>query len=104
MAERIGRATQRLAQLQARRMLKDMRLASAARTRARKLVARRRFELGEAIDRAGFEDWAAADVVGLLLVAKDHFGDAESARKLMRERARQSPQSTAHSSDKMRTH
>lgn len=86
---RIERATSRLAQLQARRMLKDMRLASAARTRTRKLVARRRFELGEAIDRAGFADWAAADVMGLLLVARDQFGDADAARKLMRERAKQ---------------
>ena len=96
IAARIERATSRLAQLQARRMLKDMRLASAARVQARKLATRRRFELGEAIDRAGFADWAAADVMGLLLVARDQFGDAETARSLMRERARQGAQVTSN--------
>lgn len=92
IAVRIQRATDRLTQLQARQKLKDMRLAAAARTRERKLVARRRFELGQAIDRAGFEGWAAADVMGLLLVARDQFGDAETARRLMRERAGQGSQ------------
>lgn len=92
LTARIGRATERLAQLQARQKLKQLRLASAARTRERKLVARRRFELGEAIDKAGFSDWSAVDVMGLLLVARDQFGDADAARRLMRERARQAPQ------------
>lgn len=32
--------------------------------------------------------------MGLLLVARDHFGDAESTRKLMRERARQADRVT----------
>lgn len=49
MVERIGRATQRLAQLHARRKLKEMRLAMLAREQARKLATRRRLGLGEAI-------------------------------------------------------
>lgn len=94
MSARIDRATERLAQLQVQRMLKQMRLAAAARVRERKLVARRRLELGEAIDRAGFADWSTIDVMGLLLIARDRFGDAETARRLMRERAAQAPQVT----------
>ena len=46
MVERIGRATQRLAQLHARRKLKEMRWAILAREQARKLATRRRLGLG----------------------------------------------------------
>lgn len=83
----IQRTVQRLAQLQARRALADMRKATAARARARRNDARRHQELGAAIDGAGFADWPPADIMGLLLVGRDHFGEADTARKLMRERA-----------------
>lgn len=58
MVERIGRATQRLAKLHARRKLEEMRLAILAREQERKLATRRRLGLGEAMDRAGFAHWA----------------------------------------------
>lgn len=88
----IQRTVQRLAQLQARRALAEMRRVAQARARARKRDARRHQELGAAIESAGFSDWPGVDVMGLLLVARDHFGEAETARKLMRDRARQASQ------------
>jgi hypothetical protein len=68
----IQRTVHRLAQLQARRALSDMRRAAQANARARRRPP--------------------ADIMGLLLVARDHFGDADTTRKLMRERAAQATQ------------
>ena len=86
-AERIGRATTRLAQLQARQLLQDMRKAPAARARERKLVARRRFVHGEAVETAGLGDWSNMEVLGLLLLARQHFGESTTSRRLMEARA-----------------
>lgn len=86
IAAKIERATQRVAQLQARRALREMRLATMARARARKHDARRKYELGESVLLAGLVDWQAAELVGLLLDGKDRFGASPTMRMGLRKR------------------
>ena len=78
--QKIERAGQRLAQLQARLALRDMRRAAKTRASVRRQTARRKYELGEAVLIAGLVDWQAAELVGLLLDGKDRFGSSPTMR------------------------
>lgn len=86
LAAKIERSQKRTAQLQARQALREMRLATVARARARKCAARRKYELGESVLLAGLVDWQAAELVGLLLDGKDRFGASPTMRMGLRKR------------------
>lgn len=95
--EKIRRITMRLAQMQAKSALRAMKSAVRARTRQKREHAHRRNCLGEAVMQAGLGEWKPAEVLGLLLAGRDHFGVTETARALFAQRA-QRHQSNAHSS------
>lgn len=61
-AAHLERTTKRLAQIKARRLLQDMRRASAAREKARRADFRRRLHLGQLVIDAGAGDWSDADI------------------------------------------
>lgn len=86
---KIERAASRLAQMQAREALLEMRRQSTADARAKRLEARRRFEMGQAIDDAGLGSWSKAEVTGLLLRAKDKFGDSSLTRSMLAAHAKE---------------
>lgn len=44
---------------------------------------RRRRELGDAVVEAGMAAWSKAVLSGLLLRAKEHFGDSEATRPML---------------------
>lgn len=73
------KATQRVAQLRARQLLGEMRTAARAKAELRRLEARRRFELGGAVLAAG-GDWTAAEVVGIMLEARERVGHSPTMR------------------------
>lgn len=80
---KIARAEARVAQLRAQVALREMRKASVAQAKARRLHAKRRQELGEAVAEAGLENWSKAELTGLLLRAKDEFGGSDLTRKML---------------------
>lgn len=82
MRAKIERASARLVQLQAREALAEMRRKTQTNAKVRRMSARRRYELGEAVADAGLETWSKAEITGLLRRAKDEFGESELTRKL----------------------
>lgn len=86
LTAKIERSARRTAQLQAQRALREMRLATIERVRARKRAARQRYELGDSVLLAGLVDWQAAELVGLLLDGKDRFGASPTMRMGLRKR------------------
>ena len=66
MASQVERAAKRLAQLQARRSLQEMRLATREKERARRAVVRRQMQIGSAVVEAGFGDWEPATIIACL--------------------------------------
>lgn len=80
---KIARAEARLAQLHAREALRQMRKASVEQARARRHHAKRRYELGEAVAEAGLEGWSKAELTGLLMRARDQFGESELTRRML---------------------
>jgi hypothetical protein len=85
-AAKVQRAAARLAQLQARQALQELREQNREKALARLREERVRQELGGAVVRAGLGDWAGDEIAGLLLAGIDHFGTTETARALMRRR------------------
>ena len=73
--QRVAEMTDRLATLKSRQLLRELQLEQKARELIRKRDARRRWELGTAILEAGFGEWHALEVVGVLLEAKERIGD-----------------------------
>lgn len=86
LTDPIVRATQRLAQIHARRLLRDMRAASTSKIRARRLDRKRQVELGGAVIAAGCGDWPASEIVGLVLDGRDRFGGSVTMRLGLRKR------------------
>ena len=62
ISAQLERTTKRMAQIKARRLLQDMRRASAAREKARRTDFRRRLHLGQLVIDAGAGDWSDADI------------------------------------------
>lgn len=87
---KIERAQARLVQLQAREALAEMRRKTQARSKARRQHARHRFELGEVVEEAGLGSWSKAELTGLLMRARDQFGDSDLTRKMLQAHASES--------------
>ena len=63
LVTQIERASKRLAQAKARRMLQAMRRAHRAREKARRADFNRRLRLGQLVIDAGAGDWSDADIL-----------------------------------------
>ncbi|MDC8010954.1 conjugal transfer protein TraD [Tahibacter soli] len=86
LEERIASAARDLGQLEARRLFKDLTRGARAKTKARRLELRRRFELGGAVVAAGCGDWLVPEIVGLLLDGVERIGDSPTQRLGMKQR------------------
>ena len=86
LTARIAATTRRLGQLKARELLREMRATDRRRSSERRALARRRVELGDAILKAGCGDWLPAEIVGVLLDARERFGSSSTQRLGMRKR------------------
>ncbi|MDR3385436.1 MAG: conjugal transfer protein TraD [Rudaea sp.] len=89
IASQVARATERIGQLKARQLLREMRADARARARARRADARRRLMFGGVVLHAGFGDWDAAEVLGVLLDAREKIGGSPTLRLGMRKRGEQ---------------
>lgn len=85
--QRVAEMTDRLATLKSRQLLRELQFEQRARELIRKRDARRRWEIGTAVLEAGFGDWHALEVVGVLLEAKERIGDSPTQRLAVRIRA-----------------
>lgn len=85
--QRVAAMTDRLATLKSRQLLRELQLEQKAREQIRKRDARRRWELGTAVLEAGFGEWHALEVVGVLLDAQERIGDSPTQRLAARVRA-----------------
>lgn len=86
LTERVANATQRLAALKARQLLRELRAEHQAKQRARRNELRRRFDFGAAVLTAGCGEFAAVEVIGLLLDAKQRIGTSPTMRLAARKR------------------
>lgn len=73
--QQVERAAQRLGQLKARQLLREMRAAQRQRARARREDFRRRLALASAVVEAGCGGWQPARVKSIL---QDHFSNRYS--------------------------
>lgn len=73
--QRIQRATERLAQLQARQLLASQRQAERARATQRREEAKRRVRIAELVFLAGAETLDDGELVGTLLLHMDRSTD-----------------------------
>jgi hypothetical protein len=71
----IDRSTQKLAQLQARKLIFEQRDASRARLASRRVETRRKIELGDLVIAAGAGDLDGTELVGALLSYRDKVSD-----------------------------
>jgi Conjugal transfer protein TraD len=85
-AERVARATQRLAALKAQQLMREMREQHRARQRARRLQERRRLELGAAVAVSGVDHLSFEELVGMLLDAKERLGSSPTMMLGMRKK------------------
>lgn len=83
---RIRRATNRLSQRQARRLLRQMRQEDRELSRARRHEARQQSKLGAAVLAAGLGDWQSAELLGLLLTGRDRAVASPGLRETLRTR------------------
>jgi hypothetical protein len=86
LTEQVGRATQRLIQLRARQMLRDLRKTAREKALSRAADTRHRQELGGAVLAAHMDDWTPPEIVGLLLDGKDRVGHSTTMRLGIRKR------------------
>ncbi len=87
ISQRVADMTHRLATLKSRQLLRELQVEQRAKELARKRDARHRQEIGAAVLEAGFGDWHALEVVGVLLDAKERIGDSPTQRLAVRLRA-----------------
>lgn len=87
LANQLLQTTQKLARIQARRLLREQRVAMKARMKERRSAMRRRLELGDVVIRAGFGEWSTMELLGLLLEARDHFPGTPETLTALRQRA-----------------
>ena len=87
--ERVASATQQLAALKARQLMREMRAAHLAKQRARRQETRRRMELGGAVLTAGCGDFTVVEVIGMLLDSKERVGASPTVRLAIRKRGQE---------------
>lgn len=80
---KLDRASKRVVQLQAQQALMEMRRQTKELAKARQEQIRRRLELEAAVAEAGLADWSKAELAGLLMRARDQFGDSQANRRIL---------------------
>jgi hypothetical protein len=80
---KVQRASVRLAQLQARQAMQELRQQAKQRERARRQDIARRLALGDAVIQAGLGEWTPDEIAGLLTRAKDKFGCSDVTRRIL---------------------
>lgn len=89
---KLDRAHKRVEQIMAQQALSDMRRKTREDAKARHEQRRRREEFGEAVEEAGLGAWSKAEVSGLLLRAREHFGGSETTRRMLATRSVANPE------------
>lgn len=86
---RVASATRRLSQVVASQLLRDRVAALKAKKAERVALFRRKMAMGDAVLIAGLSDWEPAEIIGVLLDAKDRIGDSPTQRLGLRQRGQQ---------------
>jgi len=89
LQDQITRATNRLAQLKARDILKQQRETAKAKEQSRRADAHRKIELGGLVIAAGAEDLDSAELVGVLLAHLDSRGTGDGGGLFFAQQARE---------------
>lgn len=87
LTERIQNATERLAALKAKELLRQLRAQQRAASLARKDGSKQRQAFGAAVMDAGFGQWHELEVLGLLLDAKERLPGTPETLATLRQRA-----------------
>lgn len=74
---------------EARTLFYEHLAAAGLRTQERRALARRRFELGEAVMSAGLAEWSVSEILGVLLDARERIGGSPSKRRAAWKRGEQ---------------
>jgi hypothetical protein len=82
----VVRATNRLAVVKARQLLREMREQKRVRKLEERRAEKRKMALGHATFLAGVDDFSPEEVVGMLLDAKERLGHSPTQRLAMRKR------------------
>lgn len=85
-AEQIMQIAQHIAQLKAKQLWREQRQRLRSKEQERCAAARRRTQVGEALERAGFGGWEIPEIVGALLQASDAIGQSPTMRMAARRR------------------
>lgn len=86
LAQQVAAATQRLGQLKARQLLREMRDAARVKARTRREDVRRRLELAGAVLTAGCGDCEMPELVGLMLDGRERIEASPTIRMGLRKR------------------
>jgi hypothetical protein len=79
-SRRLVLATERLATLKAQQLMRELLAHQRRRAEARRLRHRRRFDLGDAIERCGFGELTALELVGMLADAEERAASSPTLR------------------------
>jgi hypothetical protein len=79
-AEAIARATDRIAQRQARHLMREMRVAVREKAKARRVSRQRLLVLGTAVVSSGCGEWQPDEVTGALMDVLDRIGSSTTMR------------------------
>jgi hypothetical protein len=83
------RATQRVAQLRARKLLHQMRCTVREKNRNRRNLLRRRLMLGDTVISTGLGDIEKSDLIGLLIDARVRYIESPTLRMTVRKRGQE---------------
>jgi hypothetical protein len=89
------RATQRVAQLRARKLLHEMRCSARERNRNRRNLLRRRLMLGDTVISTGLGDIEKSDLIGLLMDARVRYIESPTLRMAVRKHGQEHEMSQA---------
>jgi hypothetical protein len=89
LTERVASATERLAALKARQLLRELRAEHQAKRRARRNDVRRRLDLGGAVLTAECGDFTLVEVIGLLIDAKERLGPSPTMMLAMKKKGQE---------------
>lgn len=86
MTEQILRATQRVAQLRARQLLKELRAQNRRAVNDRQTALRQKLAMGASVLSAGCGDLTAAELVGMLRHGRERMDASPTARAVLEKR------------------
>lgn len=87
--QQLVETAEQLAQVLAGQLYREQAERQRCAEQNRVLQARRRAELGAAVEKAGLADWNASEIVGVLLEIKDRIGLSRTQRMAAQKRGEQ---------------